>query len=131
MKPLLPFLAILALAHPVWAGPAADTDNDGVYDVLDPCLVNASAPNPCGFDTDGDGYGNACDGDFNQDGVVNGADIPLYVGDINSGTNSGIGSDMNCDGVVASADIPAFVAQLLQGFPGPSGLACAGTVPCP
>jgi hypothetical protein len=38
---------------------------------------------------------------------------------------------MNCDGVVDFNDIPVFGTQIGQGFPGPSGLSCQGTPPCP
>src|SRR5258705_10546975 len=48
----------------------ADTDADGIPDVLDKCLLDSrNAVSTC--DTDGDGYGNVCDGDFNQSGVTN------------------------------------------------------------
>ena len=38
---------------------------------------------------------------------------------------------MNCDGVVNAVDSGKFLGQLSAGVPGPSGLPCAGTVPCP
>jgi hypothetical protein len=40
-------------------------------------------------------------------------------------------SDIDCDGVTDFNDVAPFGAQLGQGSPGPSGLPCAGTVPCP
>ena len=48
------------------------------------------------------------------------------------GVDSGIGTDMDCNGVVDDADFDAyFVPNFMPvGKPGPSGLACAGTVPC-
>jgi hypothetical protein len=51
-------------------------------------------------DADQDGYGNICDGDFNNDKSVLAGDYSMF-----------------------------FVPQLGMG-PGPSGMACAGTVPC-
>ena len=133
MRPLLAVtLLAVVIACPGLAGPIneLDADGDGVLDFLDVCTLDPLSPVPCG-DTDADGYGNPCDGDLDNDGVVNAADIPSFVGDLNVGTDSGIGSDLNCDGVVNAADIPPFVDQLQQGVPGPSGLVCAGTVPCP
>ncbi len=50
-----------------WFNPMVDSDGDGVDDPFDNCPVHA---NPDQLDGDGDGYGNRCDADFNQDGVV-------------------------------------------------------------
>ena len=49
-----------------------DLDNDDVLNHFDNCLT---APNPSQLDTDSDGYGNACDADFNGDDAVNFADL--------------------------------------------------------
>jgi uncharacterized protein (TIGR03790 family) len=53
-------------AHPLPARPA-DQDGDGVPDADDVCR---DIPNPDQRDTDGDGYGNLCDGDVDGDGWV-------------------------------------------------------------
>ena len=45
----------------------ADRDGDGVPDAKDNCR---DLPNANQRDTDGDGYGNLCDADFDNDGVV-------------------------------------------------------------
>lgn len=37
---------------------------------------------------------------------------------------------MNCDDLVDGVDFPFFLTQFGLGSVGPSGLACAGTVPC-
>jgi len=132
-------LFALALCLPVaaFAGPATDTDGDGVADVIDNC-VSISNAGAAGCDSDLDGYGNICDGDFNQDLVTDGVDFsPVFLADFiagSMGTNTDgnpDGSDMNCDGAVDGADFaPAFINQFVQGSPGTSGLSCAGTVPC-
>src|SRR5213593_1420756 len=64
----------MSIGFPIasFAGLAPDADGDGIPDVLDKCTIdsrNATPPATC--DTDSDGYGNPCDGDFNQDGSVN------------------------------------------------------------
>jgi hypothetical protein len=128
--------ALMMLAMPAWAGPAdpcgtnpTDTDSDTVCDALDNC--SAIAGGQC--DSDSDGYGNPCDGDFNQDGFVTGVDFsPVFLAAFAAGVDSGAGEDMNCDNFVTGVDFsPSFLNQFAAGVPGPSGLACAGTAPCP
>jgi hypothetical protein len=122
----------LLLAVGAWAGPLdLDSDMDGLWDLLDICSLDPTVPSPCPFDTNADGYGNACDGDFNDDGSTDFSDIAPFGADLGAGSDSGIGSDMNCDGAVDFSDIGPFGVQLGQGLPGPSGLVCAGTIPCP
>lgn len=129
-------LATLGLSFAAFAGPSSDTDGDGVYDVLDNCLtLPNAAPNDC--DTDDDGYGNYCDGDFNNDNFSDGADFaPTMNTDLTNGFDGGTGTDMNCDTYTDGADFITFNQQIqaLPPFtaaaPGPSGLHCAGTVPC-
>ena len=53
---------------------AQDTDGDGIADVLDNC---SALHNPNQRDSNGDGFGNACDMDLNNDMVVNAADLGL------------------------------------------------------
>src|SRR5688572_32812964 len=72
-------LGIAALAA-VILGPAAaqaclDADGDRVCNADDNCRVLA---NPTQIDTDLDGFGNLCDGDFNNDGVVDALDSTQY-----------------------------------------------------
>jgi uncharacterized protein (TIGR03790 family) len=47
--------------------PTGDLDGDGIANPLDNCLDLANADQR---DTDGDGYGNLCDADLDNDGVV-------------------------------------------------------------
>jgi len=52
-----------------------DTDSDGVPQSIDNCTAVANADQR---DTDGDGYGNLCDGDLDNDGDTNTLDLNLY-----------------------------------------------------
>jgi len=71
-------------------------------------------------DTDGDGYGNPCDGDFNNDAAVNSSDTIIFFTDLMTGASTpGTGTDMSCDAAVNSTDVLLFFPQLGQGFPGP------------
>ncbi len=54
---------------------AHDADNDGIIDTRDNCVVVANTDQR---DTDGDGFGNVCDADFNNDCSVNFADMLLF-----------------------------------------------------
>jgi|KNS7NT10metaT_FD_contig_91_310486_length_1587_multi_9_in_0_out_0_1 hypothetical protein len=126
------FVCVVAASFPLMAiaGPAPDGDNDGIPDVLDNCSALANAGQTC--DTDQDGYGNPCDGDFDQSNTVLASDFTgAFLADFGTGTDSGVGTDMDCSGGVLASDFTGpFLTQFGQGAPGPSGLPCAGTVPC-
>jgi hypothetical protein len=98
----------------------ADQDTDGVLDSLDNCSAVANA-NQC--DSDGDGFGNRCDGDLNDDGATNAFDTPLYRAQLGKPS---VGptyneADLNCNGFVNAFDTSLF--RSLLGSPlGPSGL---------
>ena len=92
-----------------------DTDNDSVPDNLDNCTLIA---NPGQLDSNMDGYGNICDGDFNQTGAVDIADFAIFAGAY--GTTDA-DADLNGSGFVDIADFAIF-AGLYGGIPGPSGL---------
>jgi hypothetical protein len=53
-------------------GATADADADGVPDAIDNCT---SVVNPVQFDADGDGCGNRCDADSDQNGIAGGSDF--------------------------------------------------------
>lgn len=108
----------------------ADNDGDGVANVVDNCLEK---PNASQLDTNLEGFGNACDADYTNDGVVGGPDFiqlsaafgcadpdPCYDPELDSGD----------DGAIGGPELILF-SQQFGGPPGPSGLACAGTVHCP
>jgi hypothetical protein len=91
-----------------------DADSDGVPDVADNCTLVA---NPNQRDSNGDGFGNACDADLNGDGIVNAADLGLFRAVFFSADAD---ADFNGDGVVNSTDL----GTLRLGFfmpPGPQG----------
>lgn len=103
---------LLALPEP------ADPDGDGVPMDIDNCLQVANADQR---DTNGDGYGNFCDGDLNGDGFVNSLDLGLFKAQILA-VSPDPDMDINGDGFVNSQDIGLFRDLFFQS-PGPSALA--------
>lgn len=93
-----------------------DTDGDGIPDHLDNCSL---IPNPDQRDTDGDGYGNVCDADLNNDGIVNQLDSGLFRAAFGSNDAN---ADFNGDGIVNQLDAGIFRSQFGRA-PGPSGIA--------
>jgi hypothetical protein len=107
-----------------------DLDQDGIVNADDKCSSQANAGS-LNCDTDQDGYGNVCDGDFEQNNLTTASDFStMFLPDFNKRTDSGVGTDMDCSGLVTSADSTLFTTNFGKGKPGPSGLTCAGTVPC-
>jgi uncharacterized protein (TIGR03790 family) len=107
----------------------ADSDGDGVPDASDDCI---EIPNADQRDTDGDGYGNLCDADFDNDGRVTtswGVTIPPSArGDLEqieltvSASGYDPDQDLDGDGDVDARD--ASLASMMLFLPlGPSGLA--------
>ena len=85
------------------------------------------------IDSDLDGYGNACDGDYDNSGFVGSGDFNLFraafecvLGD--PCYNPAI--DFDSSNAVGAGDFN-FFRSAFEDPPGPSGLACAGTIPCP
>jgi hypothetical protein len=123
------FGGVRALAMPdPSVGP--DWDKDGQPDALDNCTLVA---NPMQRDTERDGYGNACDADLTNDGVVGIHDIALIAGSFGCtiGPDGCDGAaDSDDDGVIGMGDITLHLGSFGT-VPGPSGLSCAGSIPCP
>lgn len=108
--------------------------NDNCHEVYQESVYNTTTAAPGVCDTDTDGYGNACDGDFNQSNGTDATDFSTYfLPAFNSGNDSGAGEDMNCSGSVDATDYSTYFIPQFNGSgqPGPSGLSCAGTSPCP
>ncbi len=103
-------------AGTVAAPPAPDADGDGVADNLDNCKLVANANQR---NTDGDSFGNICDPDFNQNNVVDPADLSRLKSKL--GTVSA-NEDLNGNGVVDPADL-SLLKTYLGKAPGPTGIA--------
>ena len=102
----------------------ADVDADGVADELDNCVAVANGPwlldagGHSQRDSNGDGYGNFCDADLNNDGIINGLDVGPFI---NQFGTAGPDADFNGDGIVNGLDVGPFIAAFGQA-PGPSGV---------
>lgn len=94
-------------------GPLSDNDTDGVSDSADNCLGVANADQR---DTDNDGYGNACDGDFNGNGSVDFADLGTFKAAFGSADPL---ADFDGSGAVDFGDLGIFKSMFGQS-PGPS-----------
>ena len=93
----------------------ADIDGDGFLYLNDNCTEKDNADQR---DTDADGFGNACDSDLNDDGIVNSLDLGLFKQTM---FTAELDADINGDGIVNSLDIGLF-KQMYFTQPGPSGI---------
>jgi hypothetical protein len=119
----------ILLAGLATAGNVIDTDADLVPDQFDNCRIRSNGPNQAPnnqVDGDLDGYGNRCDADYNNDMEVNGGDFGRFVAAFNTADPI---VDLSGDGFVNGADFGLFLSNFGK-LAGPSGLACAGTIPC-
>jgi len=91
---------------------ATDTDGDGVADVSDNCILTS---NPLQRDTDSDGFGNFCDPDFDNNMIVNAADLAYMK---TMFFNNDPDADLNGDGVVNAADLAILKVYFFKA-PGP------------
>ncbi len=97
----------------------ADDDADGVANAIDNCTLVANSDQR---DSDGDGFGNACDADFDGSCRVGFSDL-AYLKSAFLGIDAH--ADLNGDGAVNFSDLAAFKALFLEA-PGPSA---AGSCP--
>jgi hypothetical protein len=109
-----------------------DDDADGVDDVADNCRIDF---NPDQTDVNHDGFGNLCDADFDDDRIVGIIDFGQFkpkFGLLVPNPDPGLVAefDLDSDGAIGITDFGRF-RSLFGRAPGPSGLSCQGTPPCP
>jgi parallel beta-helix repeat protein len=116
-----------------------DRDADGILDPVDNCLEDANGPlaGPNDqLDADGDGIGNVCDADLNQDRFVGipdfGIMLPCYLKSVGPGTGPAADpecreSDMDGSGLVDFQDFLYFLFAY-NAPPGPIGKKDARTL---
>lgn len=92
-----------------------DADGDFVPDLLDNCL---EVSNSNQRDTDGDGYGNVCDPDFDNNLIVNAADLGYLKSKF---FTTDPHADLDGSGVVNAGDLARLKSFFFKA-PGPSGL---------
>ena len=99
-----------------------DMDGDGVADDMDNCTLVA---NPTQLDSNGDGFGNICDPDLDNNGSVAFADYVVLTTaflSVPGDPNWNPDADLNGDNSISFSDIALFPPYFL-GPPGPSGVA--------
>jgi hypothetical protein len=117
----------IAPPEPVSLIVESDADSDGLSDDLDNCIMIANGPvvSDAGgniqLDSDGDGYGNICDPDFNNNGVVDPFDFSLLKSVF--GSSGAPAQDLNGNGVVDPSDF----SMLKVMFGQPPGPSCCGS----
>ena len=116
--PTSPVFAASLNVNALW-----DRDLDGALDEADNCLEVANASQ---LDADGDGFGNACDADLNNDGSVGLDDVNMILGAMMAPLPA---ADLNGDGIVGLDDAAAALGQLGQA-PGPGPETCGLANPC-
>jgi acid phosphatase len=106
----------------------ADSDGDGIADIRDNCINVPNGPlhpdsgGHTQLDADGDGYGNACDADLNNSGLVTVADYGLLrsvLGQSATASPTAAAADLNGSGTVTTADY-GILRSFLGEPPGPS-----------
>lgn len=93
--------------------PAADQDHDGVIDSQDNCRLVANLDQR---DTDSDGFGNGCDADFNNNGIVDPSDLSLLKPRLGTTTDPNL--DINGNGIIDPFDLSQVKSQIGK-QPGP------------
>lgn len=129
-------LASIASSMPADAS-LPDFDGDLVPDPVDNCTTVANGPNQTSnqIDFDLDGYGTRCDADYDNSGTTTIADFALLLQCLSSGYATCLEMDHDGSESVTGADFAVFIGKFQsvgeRNHPGPSGLRCAGTAPCP
>ncbi|MEM9102702.1 MAG: hypothetical protein AAGB12_10295 [Pseudomonadota bacterium] len=114
---ILPILQILLLffINPVLSKPQTDTDQDGVIDVEDNC---SEVFNALQLNSDNDAFGNACDGDYDNNNIVDFVDLGLFNEKF---VQKNDGADLDENGIVDLNDFTLFYGLLNQP-PGPGAV---------
>lgn len=125
-------VVLILVLVPAVAIAVSDDDGDLVPNAFDNCSTTPNGPNDASnqVDSDLDGYGNACDADYSNDQAVTGLDYATFLATV---AGPGDVTDHDGNGIVTLTDFNVYLsyfAGLNSSAPGPSGLACAGTVPC-
>lgn len=136
-------LLALGLSISTFAGVDPDTDGDGITDSNDNCVTIPNGPlgGVCASNQDGlaaedpgfspDGYGTACDSDFNNNGATDAVDLSTMITAV-SNVSGDVDTDLNCNLAADAVDLSTVIADTIAvKVPGPSGKACQGSVPCP
>lgn len=98
-------------------------DNDGISNQQDNCIDTPNGPlipdigGNSQRDTDGDGYGNACDADFNNNSIVDPTDFTVLKSVL--GSTMAPDQDLNGNGIVDPTDFSILKENIGQ-TPGPS-----------
>jgi len=94
-----------------------DTDGDGVPNVSDNCRLLSNANQA---DSNGDGFGNRCDGDLNNNNTTNAQDYVLFRQQLGQPSAAPVynAADINSNGAVNAQDYVLF-RGLLGSPPGP------------
>lgn len=119
-------LSCVGAASPGIAAPG-DADYDAIPDTADNCILMY---NPSQLDSDRDGFGNVCDGDFDNNGVVNANDhvIMQFVYGLSADSSTlAAAADLNGSGIVSAQD-ELRLRIMMGSAPGPSAFA-SGEVP--
>lgn len=90
-----------------------DTDLDDIPNGSDNAYLT---PNSGQQDTDGDGYGNICDCDVDNNDVVDYGDVTIFFGDYGS-SGPDIDTDFDSNGVVAYGDVTILFGRHGQEVP--------------
>jgi hypothetical protein len=93
-----------------------DSDADKILDAMDNCTKVANLDQR---DTDGDGFGNICDPDFDGNKIVNAGDLAYMKSKFFTNDPD---ADLDGNGIVNAGDLARLKSFFFKA-PGPSGLA--------